>query len=222
VPFDKAVVIDWETSGVRDDAVPVLSYLEGPQGIEIGAVVIDLSSWNTLGEFGSRVRFMGSHGGLSYGGAAWERLSWSAQAEKIHGITLRELTEAPKPVEVAERFVQFIYSHLDPNRPILLCGHNPDFDAYFTRQLLFMAGRLPDIRFAHRRIDTFTVGFLTMGCEDSDELFLLTQGAIRSFHNALDDARLTVSAMKSIVERLKVAGFGTPKSIKLPKQSESC
>jgi hypothetical protein len=204
VKQDIGLVVDWETSGIRDQEVPWLNYLEGPQGIEIGAILVYLPTFEPIAEFVSRVCFLGIANGVSWGGPRYERLTWSTEAERIHGMTPAGLADEASPLLVAEKFVKFIKKNAridDPQkRPIMLCGHNPSGDAYYTRQLLYLGGVERKVRFHHRMMDSFTLGYLLLGAKSSNELFEKTSGTKRGIHSALEDARLTLQAFRNIYQ----------------------
>jgi hypothetical protein len=196
------LVIDWETSGLLDHRVPYRAYLEGPQGIEIGATLVYLPEFETIAEFSSRMRFLGTHKEISYGGHLHYDLTWDEDAERIHGMTPSDLLKEPWPSDVAASFVNFVKSNAqidDPNKvPIMFCGHNPGGDLYCTRQLLFLGGMENALRFHHRQIDSFSLGYFVYGTKSSNELFELTSGVKREIHSALEDSRLTTTALRTI------------------------
>lgn len=203
------LVLDWETSGLRNHETPWCTYLEGPQGIEIGAILVTLPTFEPLGEFASLVKFLGVHNGLSYGGAHYERLTWSESAQEVHGLSLVDLVNAPSPTEVSEKLTAFVISTArisDPQKtPIMVCGHNPDGDSYYLRQLLYLGGAERKIRFHSRMLDSFTMGYLLYGTRDSTELFELTSGVRRGTHRALEDARLTLAAFRHGMESVRMS-----------------
>ncbi len=196
------VVIDWETTGLRDYKVPYRTYLEGPQGIEIGATLVYLPEIETIAEFHSRVRFLGTHNDISYGGHLHYNLTWSEDAEFIHGIKPGDLIKESWPSEVALAFINFVKQNAnidDPHKtPIMFCGHNPSEDNYYTRQLLFLGGAENQLRFHHRQIDSFSLGYFVLGTKSSNELFERTSGIKRKKHTALEDSRLTTAALRTI------------------------
>jgi DNA polymerase III epsilon subunit-like protein len=198
------LVVDWETTGLRQHETPSRSYLEGPQGIEIGAVLVELPNFEPIGEFSSRVKFLGQAHGISYSGPIYESLTWSDEAQRVHGISPNDLIDAPSPNEVADCLIKFILNtaHIeDPHKqPIMICGHNPAGDAYCVRQLLFLGGEETKLRFHHRMIDSFTLGYMLLGTKSSNELFEMVSGVVRGTHNALEDARLTLAAFQHLYQ----------------------
>lgn len=202
VKRDIGLVIDWETSGLREVKVPYLAYLEGPQGIEIGATLVWLPEVEEIGTFTRRIRFIGSHRGIQYGADAYKNLTWSEDAEQIHGMKTTDLLKESSPAVVAEEFVSWVKTNTgitDPYKtPIMFCGHNPEGDMYMTRQLLFLAGLENHLRFHHRMLDTFSLGYLVLGTKSSSELFYRVSGVKRNFHSAMQDSMLTTHALRTI------------------------
>ena len=196
------LVLDWETTGLREHRVPSMSYLEGTQGIEIGATLVWLPEVEEISTFTSRVRFLGVHKGVQYGGDAYKHLTWSEDAERIHGIKPQDLAKEPRPSDVAEKFVSWVKTSAgidDPHKtPIMFCGHNPDGDMYYTRQLLFFGGYENSLRFHHRMLDTFSLGYFVLGAKSSTELFERVSGVTRKIHTAMEDSMLTTQALRTI------------------------
>lgn len=198
------LVLDWETSGVPDEKVPWRTYLEGPQGIEIGAILVRLPHFEQVAEFSSRVRFLGIANGISFGGPLYEGITWNSDAEKIHGIAVSDLRQERHPSSVATEFTGWVEANIgsgDPRKePLMVCGHNPAFDLYYTRQLLFIGGAERRLKLIHRTVDTFSLGYFLFNCETSDELFKHVSGITRTVHSALDDARLTLQALQHMYQ----------------------
>lgn len=179
--FDHVLVIDWETSGLIRDSDSQRAYDSGPQGIEIGAVVVDASDWTMVGDFTSRVMFEPG-------------MFWDEAAEPIHGIRREDLMDAPSSTVVAERFDEFLNGWFDPAQPILMAGQNPAGDRWFTHQLFHLGHRRPR-RFHTRMLDTFTLGFYVWGCTTGNELFDRVCGVIRQRHSAYEDATLSAAVL---------------------------
>jgi hypothetical protein len=202
VKRDIGIVVDWETTGLRDHKTPYLTYLEGTQGIEIGATLVYLPEFEPIAEFTSRVRFLGMHDGIAYGGPRYEKLTWSTDAERIHGIKIADLMKEQHPSAVAQNFVNFVKNNAkidDPHKtPVMFCGHNPDGDFYYTQQLLYLGGVETGLRFHHRMIDSFSLGYFVYGTKSSNELFERVSGVKREIHTAIEDSRLTTAALRTI------------------------
>jgi Exonuclease len=193
---DFGLVCDWETSGLLETHFPYETFLEGPQGIEIGAIMVKLPEFIVLEEYESKVRFLGTHDNISYGGPLYEKLTWSSESQEIHGITIESLKNAPSPTEVAANLMYMTQKYVKSNDPIMFSGHSPIGDIYHTKQLLFLGGRSRGIRFHHRMFDTFSLGKFLYGAKSSSALFKIVSGVVRGKHTAIEDARLTLAALQ--------------------------
>lgn len=194
---ERILVIDWETTGLRDYDDPSPKFSKGPQGIQLGAVVCTPSNnWKIEGEFITNVKWLGCY---------YTNLFWSDQAYGVHGISKKELVDAPTPQQAGEDFIGFLGNHFDLTKSIRTGGHGVEFDLYFTRQLLFFAGLLgkSSIRFKHQELDTRTLGYFLWGTSHSDILFSkVLNKPHRKAHNALEDAKLTVEIFAAAQEKL--------------------
>jgi DNA polymerase III epsilon subunit-like protein len=196
--FAKVLVGDWETSGLPPDEP---RFDEGPQGIQMGFCVVEdpYEKWEIVDEFRADVQWLGptqTTQGLH------PDLVWSSEAERIHGITQASLLTKPHPQMIAQGLVPMLKRHW-PGEKIILGGHNPGFDMYFTKQFLWFAGASREVRLDHRMLDSSTLGFFTLGISNSDDLFLATSGSRRGKHDALEDARLTVGAFRELTRHLR-------------------
>jgi hypothetical protein len=196
------VVVDWETSGLREQKVPTMNYLEGPQGIELGATLVWLPEVEVISTYSSRVRFLGVHNAVEYGGPAYNGITWNEDAERFHGIKIRDLINERMPSVVAAEFATWVKTNAgidDPQKtPVMFCGHNPEGDMYYTRQLMFFGGIENAIRFHYRMIDSFSLGYFVLDVKSSNELFERVSGVTRKIHTALEDSMLTTQALKTI------------------------
>ena len=193
----KVLVIDWETTGLRDHKDDTPRFDKGPQGIQIGAVVCNPdNNWEIEGEFISNVRWMGDY---------YKDLFWSDQAYNVHKISKEMLLEAPTPPQAGAAFVEFIGNHFDLSKGIQVGGHGVEFDIYFSRQLFSFAGILDKtpVRFGHQELDTRTLGYFLWGTSHSDILFSKILGKKqRKEHNALEDAKLTAEVFAAAQKKL--------------------
>jgi DNA polymerase III epsilon subunit-like protein len=197
----KAAVSDWETTGLRSTNKPFTTFVEGPQGIEVGTVILDLDTLEVIDQFSTRVRFLGKSGNIVYG--PYTGLTWSEQAYRVHGINLGDLFQAPTPAQAAMDYANFLQKHFGTD-PVFLAAHNPAGDMYFTQQLMFLGG-VEHIKFHHRTLDSFTLGYAAFGAESSDELFERTSGVVRGKHGALQDAELCAEAIRASIRRFRAA-----------------
>lgn len=189
----RVLVYDWETTGLPPSPSMHMRYDQGAQGIELGAVVLDITQgWKQIAEFSTRVRFM-DH--------VYPYLTWSDKAETIHGIARRDLESAPGPADAYARFENFLSTNFTDGYPILTAGQNPWFDRYFVEQLALMAER-PLPRFSHRMIDATTLGIIMFGIDNSEELFNKVCGVKRDTHTGLQDSILTGTVIRTVIEAL--------------------
>jgi hypothetical protein len=196
----KPLSLDWETSGLRDDTNPFTSYIEGPQGIQIGAAVLDPDTLQPIDTFTMRMKFVGNHRGVSYG--EFPGITWNEDAERIHGMTLRSLISEPHPRTAATAFAEYLARHYSPDDRIVIVGHNPEGDRYHLRQLLWMGGYINKFKINHRTIDTHTIGYLIYGVDNSEDLFRLVTGKSRTTHDAEWDALAAASVLRQAVQKI--------------------
>lgn len=193
----KILVIDWETTGIRDENVLEVPFTHGPQGFQLGAIVADCKDdWSELGSFEMKMKFLGTHSGVQYG--EYPNLTWDTYAERIHYHTARSLVTEKHPKEVCGEFINFLSTHYDLTQPIMIAGHNPMGDRYYTKQLMFFGSMLTKLKLMYRMIDTSTLGLMIFDTESSDELFKAVSNKVRTSHNALEDARLTCDVLRTV------------------------
>ena len=182
--FDKFLAIDLETSGMsftHDDPSNNFEY----QIVSIGLIVSNSKTY--------------SEDAVLYREIKWNGESkWDQSAEQVHGLSLEYLEESGLDEEDAVAdIVEFLDEHFDLTRPIVLLGHNAaSFDKPFFKALLRKYGI--DLKFAHRVLDSFSVGFLAMNAYDSNELFDLMGFPPRKEHNALEDIRYTLKTFAGL------------------------
>ena len=196
----KALIIDWETTGIPNEKIETQSYFSGPQGIQLGAVVVDNieSTWDIVDTFKSNVRYLGPYPQNLRKQqptpvlAEMPFLTWDERAYEVHGLSMEFLMSAPHPQEVGEEFTGWLEAHFGTGM-IQVGGHVPCFDRYFLMQLLYLAGILHNhpLKFGYRMLDSSAVGYFLWGTSDSRELFEKVLGASEGMHDALEDAVLT-------------------------------
>lgn len=194
---------DWETTGIPDP-YNLEPYSTGPQGIQFAAAfVTDIySSWEIVDEFTMTLRWLGPDENVPE--PELPGLTWDEKAYQIHRMSKTFLRDKPTPEEMASPFSKFIFKNVSRGSPILFGGHNPQFDQYFNHQFMLMSGLVneTDIRFHHRMLDSFTAGFFKTGMTNSDDLFKLAGCPTRTSHNAMEDVRHTVRALRFITREL--------------------
>lgn len=178
--LDKFLALDVETSGLNFDTDdPSVNY----QVVSIGLIVSD-GDFNPIDEFYTEIK--------------WNKTShWNNKAESIHGLSKEYLEQnGVHEGEAAVSITEFMLKHFEPDEKIILLGHNVrSFDFYFFNKLM----RKFDFffQFSHRVVDTFPLGLIMFGAENSDELFDIFFPS-RKTHNALQDAKMTLTVCKKI------------------------
>ena len=201
----KALILDWETTGIPDERIETQSYFSGPQGIQLGAVIVDNieSTWDIIDTFKSDVRYLGPYPqNLKIQRptpvvAEMPFLTWDRRAYEIHGLSLEFLMSAPHPQEVGDNFVEWLQDHFGTGM-IQMGGHVPCFDRYFMLQLLYFSGRLQskELQLGYRMLDSSAIGYFLWGTSDSRELFEKVLGTSEGMHDALEDAILTAGLFR--------------------------
>lgn len=173
--------LDWETSGSTWGGKSWEDY----QGVSFGAAVFHTDTFEIIDTRYVEIKFDS------------EKYGWSAEAEKIHGLS-REHLEANgiSSEEAAVELVQFIMQYFGSNPEIIFLGHNANYDIEFTKQLLEPHGLMFNI--ANIMYDTCGVSFATTGYHRSDDMFHFLGLPERSQHNALEDVIYTIEAAKRI------------------------
>ncbi len=198
------LIIDWETTGLRNWQDEHPAYFKGPQGIQLGAVVCDMHDWSILGEFETDVKWLGN---TDTNKGRWPLLEWAHEAYRVHKMSKEHLSIAPEPSEAAELFVDFVREHFNSDRKVRIGGHGVDFDRYFCMQLFYFAGMIkkPPFQIGDSELDTRTVGELVWGTTHSDILFNNVLGEKRNgVHNALDDAKMTAMVFREAFRKVRL------------------
>ena len=156
------------------------------QAISFGAIVATSDTFEPVKELYFKVKF------------DEQKYKWTAEAEKIHGITREELEETGlENEEAAAMLAEFILDNFGTGK-VMFLGHNPWFDIEAMRQLLEPHGVMPDLH--HVVLDTSALGFITVGKYKSNDIFELFLGGRSEKHNALDDAKMTLTIVRSVRE----------------------
>lgn len=184
--FDYFLSVDCETSGMafnEDD--PSINTKTGQvyQSVSWGLVVVDATTLKTVEELYLEIKWDGES-------------EWDKRAEKVHGLSLAYLEENGMTSEDAVVAIAgLILKYWGPDVPVCLAGHNVQtFDLWFLKRLLRSQGI--EIKFGNRHIDTNSIGFGVYQTYNSDDLFDTVGCAKRDKHNALDDARNVVRAIR--------------------------
>jgi DNA polymerase III epsilon subunit-like protein len=178
------LVLDTETSGSSFGSYE--ETFSQYQAISFGAVIATSDTFEPVKELYFKVKFDG------------KKYQWTPEAEKIHGITREELEETGlENEEAAAMLAEFILDNFGTGK-VMFLGHNPWFDIEAMRQLLGPHGVMPDLH--HVVLDTSALGFITVGKYRSNDVFELFLGGRSEKHNALDDAKMTLTIARSVRE----------------------
>jgi DNA polymerase III epsilon subunit-like protein len=176
-----ALCIDWETTGSNFGGDSSLEY----QGIAFGAVIFRLSDFEVVDTLKRYVKYEPA------------KYKWSADAQRIHGMTRGFLEEnGITQEEAAADLAELIIKYFGPSPKIMVLGHNVGFDISFTRQLLQPHGLMFDVH--HVLLDTSGMGLIAFGKYKSDHLFELVGLEKRGNHDPLEDALYTLEVVKSV------------------------
>lgn len=186
--MEKILVVDCETSGMAfnsDD--PSIDAVTGQtyQSVSWGLIVADAMTLQPVEKLYVEIK--------------WNGVSkWESKAQAVHGLTLDYLeVNGMSEEDAVVAIASLILKYWGPTGAVSLGGHNVGtFDLPFLRRLLRSQGI--DINFAHRHVDSSSVGFVTFGTFTSDELFEAVGIQSRGKHNALDDAEHSLTAMRTV------------------------
>lgn len=176
--FSKDILlIDFETTGVD---------LEKSLPIQLGAVLLDKNSLDEKDSF------------LSY--IKQDLSTMSSESQQIHGITERDLVDAPSPKEVINKFIEKFGTE------VYLASWSQMLDQSMIIKLLNDADK--DIyTYDYHYIDIWSISYLEMAknghgdiirSEDAFNFFGLKP---RKAHNALEDCRHTAELLRKIYNK---------------------
>lgn len=182
-PGKYGLLIDWETSGSDFGGDSSKSY----QGITFGAVVFDISTFVEVDSLYRELQF----DSLKY--------KWSPEAEKVHGKSQEHLAlHGVSREEALADLMELTLKYWPPGSKILTAGHNVSFDNDFTMQLYRDHGLEHAMTIHHVTVDTSGIGLVLIGEYKSDKVFELLGGlSERKEHNALEDARATLTVLRN-------------------------
>jgi DNA polymerase III epsilon subunit-like protein len=175
----KIIAIDVETTGFSKGA----DITHNHQIVSIGLIIAD-ANFKPLDKFYCEIKWNGtSH--------------WDKNAERVHGLSKEYLEEHGDTEEDAVlKIAEFLLAHFEATDYLYFLGHNPrNFDIPFFLKLT----NKYDVYFklGHRTVDSFSVGFTTLGTMNSDELFSYFYDT-REKHNALQDAEMSLGVCRKI------------------------
>ena len=197
-PGKYGLMIDWETTGSQFGGDSSVDY----QGIAFGAIVFGMTTFEPVEEIYREMHFDDT------------KYKWTEGAEKIHGLTREHLaangvSREEALADLIEMMIKywppgfFATEGMEPETKIMLAGHNKSFDMDFTNQLFADHGM--SVVFHHVGMDTTTVSFAVSGLYKSDDVFAKWAGVDkRGLHNALEDARATLTVLRTLREIFNV------------------
>lgn len=181
------LVMDLEMSGVD----PMYNEI-----IQIGAILMN-DNWSPLGTYLSNVY-------------PENREDFTASAEKVHGLSLEDLEEAPMIYEVLEEFEAWIRKLLKRQggdlHDVVICGQSVINDINFLK----FAYRNENMEwpFSNKLIDLHTIAFFMFKIMEANAITVpksLSLTAISAYfgferegdsHNALEDSELTMRCLQ--------------------------
>ncbi len=193
--------IDWETTGADFDQGYNTTFSKY-QGISIGLVVADNETFEEVDSLYVEFKFNAND------------YQWTDGAEAVHGLSREHLEQNGLTQEegLAE-IVEFILKHFGdkvismadqvPVGKVQIGGHNVDFDIQGLQHLFNKFNLRLGIH--HVKLETSGAAFIAIGEYRSNVTFEFFGGAVRANHNALDDARLALSAARGIRQLVQAA-----------------
>lgn len=182
-----ALAIDWETSGY---SYP--NFAEKHQGVAFGAIIFDIHTLDPVEEIYVEIKYDSKY-------------VWDSGAERVHGLSRSYLEKnGISQPEAALELGNLILKYFGTEDQPMILAHRAYFDIAFTTQLMKTID--VDIQFHPTPIDTSVFGTILMETSKSDTIFQ-TLGIIHRAkeHNALEDIRITLLALKKMKE-LFIAG----------------
>ena len=187
-PGKYALVLDFETTGSSFGGDSSVDY----QAISFGAVITDTETWEPVATLYREMHFDDT------------KYKWTDGAEKIHGLSRAHLAEHGVPREEAlADLLELIIEYIGSQGKILLVGHNVEFDRSFLHQL----ANDFDVPLVlhHVMIDTSGMGFVMIGKYKSNDVFDFFCGERAATHNALDDALMCLTVVRSLKQLVQAA-----------------
>jgi DNA polymerase III epsilon subunit-like protein len=188
--FERILAIDCETTGLNfNGSDPSI----GHQPISWGMVVTDANTLRPIEELYVEIKW----NDISKQ-ARKEDSNFGKRAEEIHGLTYGYLEKnGISEEEAVMQIGGMILKYWGPEVCIHTLGHNiHTFDVPFLRAM-FLRYNIP-LKFGSRHVDTSSIGWATFGTFTSDELFNLIGFDSREKHNALQDVKMAIEAVRQV------------------------
>lgn len=194
--FDYLLAIDCETTGIclnNDSPVYNPNTGERHQTVSWGVIVADAKTLKPIEEKYVEIKW-----NLESLKQKKDNPNFGKRAEEIHGLTRNYLEE--NGIDEEDAVVEIgglILKYWGPEVSIRTLGHNVHmFDLQFLRDM-FERHEI-HLRFGNRHYDTNSVGFVTFGTFNSDDLFETVGFDPRGAHNSLDDAKMALETARRI------------------------
>lgn len=164
--------------------------------IQIGAILLN-DNWSPLGTYLSNVYPENEE-------------AFTSSAEKVHGLSLDDLADAPMIYEVLEDFELWLRKLLKRQtgdlRDVVICGQSVIHDINFLK--FAYKDEKMDWPFSNKLIDLHTIAFFTFRIMEANNITVpksLSLKAISAYfgferegdtHNALEDCELTMKCLQ--------------------------
>lgn len=188
--MDFVLGMDCETTGINFDSYQPS---KGHQAISWGFLVIDARTLKVIEELYLEIKWNKEMKAKRKADS-----NFGKKAESVHGLTYDYLEEnGITEKEAATQIANLIYKYWGPNNTISSLGANTvKFDMDFLMTLLNKYGIDP--RIAARHVDSHSIGFATVGSFSTDEFFDTMGLDQRDKHNALEDIKMTLEAIRRV------------------------
>lgn len=181
------LAIDCETSGLvsgKKSRRPSVSPdgTEEYQAIAWGVVVAELETYDPVEVMSKKIKLIPG-------------MQWSAQAEKIHGISKEQLElDGVEEEDFIVELCELVMKYWGTTTPVIVLGHNVAFDLDFLQAALARHGVA--IHFSNRIIDSNSIAMGLQSLASSDQMFEFFQLPKRTTHDPLDDILMTLIAVQ--------------------------
>lgn len=182
------LAIDCETSGLvsgkkSDNPAFDIETGEEYQAIEWGICVVDLATFDVVEHYHNKIKFN-------------RKMKWNARAEAVHKNSIEQLDlMGIEEEDFVCDFAELVSKYWGTTTPVILLGHNVQFDLAFIRRALKRHGVA--IHFSNRMIDTNSIGMGLARLASSDQMFEYFGMPPRGAHSALEDILMTILAAKN-------------------------
>jgi len=119
---------------------------------------------------------------------------WTKSAEDCHGLSYEYIMEQQSMEDAAIKIFEFfVRNGMQSEDYIMPLGHNIQFDIDCLNVWMEHIG--VKLKYLHRHVNTFPLGYALFGDMNSNELFNRV-GVVRNAHNSLEDAEAALNAVR--------------------------